>query len=50
MIGPSYRSNSAKEFPELEGPGIDQELDGIPGIGRSSQEFPPIPELQLTWA
>jgi hypothetical protein len=46
MISPGYRLNSATEFSELEGPGIDQELDEIPGIGRNSHRFPefqPIP-------
>ncbi len=45
MISPGYRSNSATEFPELEGPGItnDQSLlsiefrYGIPRIGRNSR-------------
>ncbi len=50
MIGPGYRSNSATEFPELEGPGIDQESDGIPGVGGNSHRFPGIPESQLTSA
>src|SRR5271163_2542663 len=55
MIGPGYRSNSATEFPKLERLGIDQESDGIPGIGttrnrsgirrnsRNWKQFPRIP-------
>jgi hypothetical protein len=50
MIGHGYRSNSAKEFPELERLGIDQELDGIPGIRSNFHRFPRIPESQLLWA
>jgi hypothetical protein len=43
MMAPGYRPNSATEFPELERLGIDQELDGISGIGTNSQRFPRIP-------
>jgi hypothetical protein len=50
MIDPGYRSNSATEFPELYLPGIDPELDGIPGIRRNFQWFPGIPKSQVTGA